>query len=519
MDNTVPETLAVVPLLVNTGVVIVPAILAAVGSALAMLFKPRELVRTARRKPWTFSTVVACIAAVVLLIIYWPAGGGARAQAGEFDWIKIAQQMLRAEVAYVEQPPQREAKVFRGDFSRRGYDGTPPPVALDPGWAFNKKYWMFLSSPLVAANRLYGAGVLLDFGRNYGCVFCLDARTGEVVWETDTLEGEEIKGFFSSPALTADGKYLLIGQGLHFDRDSDLICLEAATGKLHWRVRTPLHIEGSVAVRGDMVVAGAGAIEDPQNDNRPIGNPGFVLAVRISDGEELWRFSLADPESSPAVGDDGTVYIGSGYNGREVVALRSETDEALARKGLDRVIWRRPTPNPATGAITLIGEMVLIGTGKGDYVNAAPDPSGEVIAMDRKTGDVLWTAKMPDAVLAPVAARDDMLVCPVRNGRIAALDPKTGKPLWPAAVVSGGVPVLAGAALAGDYIYAVSNDGYLAVLQAADGKVITKVYLNDEQRAGEMGMCVSSPFVAAGRVYVGSETGGLRCFGVTEIAR
>ena len=112
----------------------------------------------------------------------------------------------------------------------------------------------------------------------------------------------------------------MIGQGLHDDADCDLLCLDASSGAVRWQIKTPLHIEGSPAIFGDMVVAGAGAIEGP--DHKPTTHIGMVIAVRISDGKKLWQYDMNDPESSPAIDEDGTVYIGSGFQGNAVVALR-----------------------------------------------------------------------------------------------------------------------------------------------------------------------------------------------------
>ena len=61
------------------------------------------------------------------------------------------------------------------------------------------------------------------------------------------------------------------------------LCFDTASGmRLRWAVKTPLHIESSPAIFGDMAVVGAGAIEG--SDGKPTGDPGFVFAVRISDG-------------------------------------------------------------------------------------------------------------------------------------------------------------------------------------------------------------------------------------------
>ncbi len=189
--------------------------------------------------------------------------------------------------------------------------------------------------------------------------------------------------------------------------------------------------------------------------------------------------------------------------------------------------------------------MVLVGGGNGDYVFAAPRPAGQVAALDAATGDVLWTRRTDDAVLGAIAAawtrrksgpdsapplpvRDRtqtgqssrragigtgscLLLCPVRNGELLALDGLDGRILWRQRI-SGSAPLLAGPVLASDRVFAVSRDGLLAVLDASDGRIIEKHYVNDPSEPGGLGLTISSPTVAAGRVVLGSETGGVRCY-------
>ncbi len=49
------------------------------------------------------------------------------------------------------------------------------------------------------------------------------------------------------------------------------------------------------------------------------------------------------------------------------------------------------------------------------------------------------------------------------------------------------------------------------VMDAKTGKINESIYINADP--GRQGLSVSSPMVVDGRVYVGSETGGLRCYG------
>jgi outer membrane protein assembly factor BamB len=349
---------------------------------------------------------------------------------------------------------------------------------------------------------------MIDPPDSFGVLFCLDAASGHQLWSVDKIHGKEMKGFFSSPAVTADGRFVVIGQGLHPDSNCQLTCADAQSGRIAWTLQVPMHIESSPVIDGDMIYVGVGAIEDPAT-HKPISHPGFVIAVRISDGKEIWRHDVADPESSPVV-KDGVVFIGSGFNGNAVVALRTGTDEELKKRGETRELWKTATPYPITGAITLLGDAVITGGGNGDFVFRDPNPAGVVVALDRKTGAVLWKTPMPDAVLGAVAA-GPLLLCPVANGEVVALKPADGARVW-AARISGNAPILAAPAVVGGEVFAVSQDGYLARLDLKTGNLLEKIYINSTEKPGSQGLSISSPFVANGRVVVGSETGGLRAY-------
>jgi outer membrane protein assembly factor BamB len=441
------------------------------------------------------------------------AAGAVSRAASRCDWAKVAEDLIAREHAgktptVLDGVTRSDApQVLGHDFSRCSYGGGPSPVRLKPLWSFRPEETMFLSSPAVAGRHVFAAGCQNDLGGYTGLLACIDAQTGKPVWQVTQIGDEPLRPFFSSPALSSDGKNLVIGQGLHTDRDCSLLCFDAATGRLRWAVKTTLHIESSPAIFGDMVVVGAGAIEGP--DGNPVGDPGFVLAVRLEDGKELWRQPVNDPESSPAVDEDGTTYIGSGFNGNAVVAIRGDSEEQLRAKKLDRVAWRTPLELPATCPITLAGDLVIAGAGNSDVVHSDRNARGLVVAMDRKTGAIRWQASFGDAVLGAIACRGGSVICPSRTGEVTALAVGDGSVLWRTRV-SGNAPLVAGCAMAEQRIYAVASDGYLAVLDAKSGNVLEKTYLNDQAKPGT-GLSLSSPRIAQGRVFVGSETGGLHC--------
>lgn len=520
------HSLSVVPIFVNAGAAVLPAIIIGTASILTNLFRPKELARICREKPLAPIGILAVLAAVGVGIFWLASGHDAKAAGqsanavhgsmGTRDWSAFAIETLQRDPHFLDPPvvdPLAEPLVLGQDYARCGYAGGDAPEKLTLLWKHAVGRSMFLSSPLVSGERVFAATNRPSAGYPSGIVYCLDAKSGKPLWETSTYRDKPFKPFFSSPALTADGRFLLIGQGLHIDKDCALLCLDATTGSVIWSVQTPLHLESSPAIHGDIVVIGAGSIEG--KDHKPIGDPGFVLGVRISDGKELWRQPVNDPEGSAAIDEEGIAYIGSGFNGNAVAALRIESADELRKKKLDRVVWKTPSPYPVTGAATLVDDLVIVGAGNGDYVNTDPSPAGVVLALERKTGTVRWQTPMPDAVLGGVSYRGGKLICPVRNGEVVALNVKDGKPIWRQRI-SPKAGVMAGTAFTEKLVYAVSSDGYLTVLDAADGKVIDKnIRINNDGDPGE-GFSLSSPTVANGRVFVGSETGGLRCYGLRK---
>jgi outer membrane protein assembly factor BamB len=150
-------------------------------------------------------------------------------------------------------------------------------------------------------------------------------------------------------------------------------------------------------------------------------------------------------------------------------------------------------------------------------VHSDKNPQGVVVALNRKTGQIVWQTKFEDSVLGRIVVRDTMLICPVRTGEVAALAVADGHVLWHSRV-SGTAPVLVGGALTKDRAYVVSSDGYLVAFAASTGKMLEKVYLNDQRKPGT-GLTLSSPQVVGNRIVVGSESGGLRAFVGTEGAK
>ena len=393
--------LAVVPIVVNAGAAALPTVVAALASIAAILFRPRELMRLLRKRKLTASMVAGGLILSATGAWWWHSISSVHSirrnearSAGRIDWAKvaedvIAQERLRqlngnrvesvaasaVELGAVSHPTDSGLlPVSGGDYSRVLATGGLSPAGLIPAWSFKPEGALFFGEPAIARKRIYAAACQADLGAYTGLLTCLDLDTGKPLWQiTDDANGP-LRPFFSSPALSKDGKFLVIGQGLHQDRDCSLLCYDTATGKQVWAAKTPLHVESSPAVFGDIAVVGAGAIEG--ENGMAVGDPGFVLAVHIPDGKILWKQPVNDPESSPAIDENGIVYIGSGCNGQAVVALRSDTDEKLHEKKLNRVVWKTGVGEPMLAPITLAGQMVIAAGGNGEHGPFRKQPPG-----------------------------------------------------------------------------------------------------------------------------------------------
>ena len=91
-----------------------------------------------------------------------------------------------------------------------------------------------------------------------------------------------------------------------------------------------------------------------------------------------------------------------------------------------------------------------------------------------------------------------------------ALSLKDGGTLWRQRI-NARIPVIAGTALGLGKVYGVSNDGYLGILDAKNGDLLEKIYLNEPGVAWS-GYSMSTPLISNGKLIVGSETGGIRMY-------
>ena len=222
-------------------------------------------------------------------------------------------------------------------------------------------------------------------------VYCLDRRTGKVVWEQVAYEGvpiekRHIKQTYASATPATDGRIVVAWFGSHG------VYAYNVDGTLRWKVDLG-HLEvgahdvptsewgtaSSPIIWNDVVLLQA----DTQKDS-------FVLGLDAATGEVRWK---ADRDELPSWGTPTVVTPRSGpqlvTNGSNFIrAYDPRTGNELWRLGRSSKITA-PTPFLADG-------LILVASGSGPerpIFVVRPEASGDITLPEGKTsgGAVVWS--------------------------------------------------------------------------------------------------------------------------------
>ena len=450
-----------------------PAILLAMLGVLVSLFKPSVL-KAGLRLLWRLKVpvgalVVGTVGAVWAARSFWPEAPtpDLAIEAGS-DW-----------------------PLFRGGPERTGaVPETPEPARGGLHWALRRGKTGFLSSPAVVGNRVYvSTATTAIIGGGSGEIYCLDADTGEVAWHAAP---PGYRATFSSPVVSGD--YLVCGEGLHFTRDSRIVCLDLRPGRegeVLWTHRTDSHVECTPVIHNGRVYIGAG--DDGYYCLRLEPDAGGRAQV-------VWHVpgdDYPDAETSLIAHGD-RLYAGLGLGGKAICVLDAATGRELAR--ID-------TGLPVFGPPAIAGGKLYVGMGNGDYVHRAEEigaePLGEVWCVDLKTIKPDWKHRVGRTVLGAVAVRGDRLYFGSRDGYLYCVS--TGGE--PVAKFATHAPLIASPAVTDRHVFCVAESGMIYCL---DRQTLELVW---EFRLGTTPLFISSPAVARGHVYVGTQFDDLLCVG------
>jgi len=277
------------------------------------------------------------------------------------------------------------------------------------------------ATPLIVDGVMYAT-------RPWSSVFALDARTGELLWNYDP-KVDKAMGWKACCDVVNRGVAYYDGKIYVGVLDGRLVALDAKTGDVVWETLTadqerPYTITGAPRIADGKVLIGNGGAE--------LGTRGYLTAYDAQTGEEVWRFWVVpgnpadgfenpDVEAAAAtwagnwweVGGGGTpwdtivydpelrlVYVGTGNGSPWSHELRSEGQgdnlylSSIVALNVDtgRIVWYFQV-NPADNwdytvvQPLMLTELVINGVQR-KVIMQAPK-NGFFYVLDRETGDLI----------------------------------------------------------------------------------------------------------------------------------
>jgi polyvinyl alcohol dehydrogenase (cytochrome) len=299
-------------------------------------------------------------------------------------------------------------------------------------WAFNLgDVAMARSQPTIIGGRVF-------IGSQTGAVYSLDADTGCTRW-----------GFQAVPGLRAG---VTIGEAkgapavFFGDAGGGMYALRAQTGELIWKVKPTDHLT-ALATAAPRFYKGVLYQPFSSYEEALAGDPkyqcctfrGSVVALDAATGKILWKtFTIAEPAKAAPKTPAGAAQMGPS----------------------GAAIWSTPTIDEQRAAL-------YVSTGD-NYSDPATNTSDAILALDLKTGALLWSKQLtendafnnactaPPRTNCPASAGHDFdfgqppilvslsqgkraLVIAQKSGMVHAIDPdEKGKILWETRVGAGG---------------------------------------------------------------------------------
>jgi outer membrane protein assembly factor BamB len=325
---------------------------------------------------------------------------------------------------------------LNGISSEKGWQAQWP--AQGPKQLWKASVGTGFSSFSVSDGRVYTMGNQT----NTDWVFCLEAKTGKVVWGQSYPCPLDPKNFEGGPCATptvADGRVYT------FSRKGDLFCLDAAKGTVVWskNLNKELGLEiptwgcaSSALVEGTMVVVNmgsagvaldgksgkvvwvsaksAGAYATPvplklgSEQCLAILSRDSLVAVKAASGQQVWSYPWKteyDVNSADPIVDGDKIFISAGYNhGGSVVKVAGQTPQKVwENKNLRNhfnscVLWQGYLYGPDDSGLRCVafatGELkwTYAAFGKGSLVVA----DGKLVGLSEK-GELIIAEATPAA--------------------------------------------------------------------------------------------------------------------------
>jgi outer membrane protein assembly factor BamB len=323
------------------------------------------------------------------------------------------------------------------------------------------------SSPAASTPATDGKRLVVYFG---SCgLICYDLD-GKQLWRYRLSPGktEHDFGTGSSPIL-ADSRVVLLRD---FEVDSQLLCLDLATGERVWQTRRD----------GCRTSWGSACLWSTPAGKQVVVAGGLrLVGYDLKDGKEVWRVKgLPSYQcTTPVVVDGDLVYAGWSYGGESDFRSTMPSFDDLPKKDrkITRKEWDAYVNYKASGRNVALS---LKPGGKGDLTN---------------TPHVRWRADKGLPYLASPLVYRGLMYTVTEHGLLSSHDVKTGKPVQLTRRVRLGGKAFASPVAAGGHIYLCGTDGSVVVRKAGkETAPVSSAQLDDRIAA--------TPAIAGNTIYI-----------------
>ena len=223
------------------------------------------------------------------------------------------------------------------------------------------------ASPIVVDGVMYTSG-------SWSVVFANDARTGELIWQFDPLV-PKAWGVNACCDVVNRGVSVWKGRVYVGTIDGRLIALDAASGEVVWDVNTidrskPYTITGAPRIINDKVIIGNGGAE--------FGVRGYVTAYDTATGELVWRFHTvpgdpAEPFESATMEAAAKTWTGRwwtmGGGGTVWDSMAYDPDLNYLYIGVGNGSpWNQNVRSPGGGDNLFLSSVVALNPDTGEYI-------------------------------------------------------------------------------------------------------------------------------------------------------
>jgi outer membrane protein assembly factor BamB len=313
------------------------------------------------------------------------------------------------------------------------------------------------------------------------------------VWNAGVAGSSNKRRLAASPVIGGGRLYVM-------DTGGQVSAFDAATGARRWQ--KGFNVSGRTA--GSLFGGGVSYDDGKVYITTGLGE---VAALDAATGNQLWTAKPAGPlRGSPTVAFN-SVYVMTMDN--RIHALNTEDGKLL---------WNESGSSGQTGVFGVAAPAAGSGTVIAGY------STGEVAAYRYENGRTLWSdALARTSISTQVGVLTDVDADPIidggrvyalgQGGRMAAYELVSGQRIWELNLAGISTP-----AVAGDWIFTLTDDARLLCIARASGKIrwITQLARYKNEKKKKNPIYWTGPVLAGGRLWIANSRGEISAASITD---